>query len=96
VEGSLGTVDEAFGSLLFETEICDSCRDPRFVQPVPEKLRKRVVQVERRAFGFETEPTTYETPLDHSLVNVVFANPEPHIVIVEFHGKGAVFERHPR
>jgi hypothetical protein len=34
--------------------------------------------------------------LNHSLVSVVLANREPHIVIVEFHGKGAIFKRHPR
>ena len=34
--------------------------------------------------------------LNHSLVNIVLANPEPHIVIIEFHGKGAILRHHPR
>ncbi len=57
-----------------------------------------------RAAGFRVNVPTpmmqnlpfYKTRLNHSRVSVVLTNPEPHKVIIEFHGEGAIFKRHPR
>lgn len=47
-------------------------------------------------FSFFGNLTLSGMSLNHGFVNVVLANPEPNIVFIEFHGKGAIFKRHPR